>query len=174
MPFTPFHLSLGIGLGLPLRRYFHTPTFLLANIILDLEPFLVLFFRLDYPLHGYVHTFLLGMPVGLALGYIAFLLERFLHSLYKALLLEASNGSKMRLKHFFVAGTLGTVLHLLLDAPLYSDIKPFYPAAVNPLYNPSLAPEIYGLCALTGFLGMIYYFRLLFSHLAKSVIKIER
>lgn len=157
MPFTPFHLGLGIGLGLPLRRYLHTPTFLLANIILDLEPLLALLFGLNYPLHGYMRTFLLGIPVGLALGYIAFLLEKFIHPLYRALLLEVSNGLKMKLKSFFVADALGTGFHVLLDAPLYNDIKPFYPVVTNPLYNPSLAPEIYGLCIFAGALGIIYF-----------------
>ncbi|MEM2375146.1 MAG: hydrolase [Candidatus Bathyarchaeia archaeon] len=116
---------------------------------------------LNYPLHGYMHTFLFGTLVGLALGYITFLLEKFLHPLYKVLLLEASNGLKMKLKSFLIAGALGTGFHVLLDTPLYSDIKPFYPAVVNPLYNPSLILEIYGLCIFAGVFGIIYYFGLI-------------
>jgi len=51
MPFTPFHLGPALGLGLPLRRYVYVPTFILANVIVDVEPFLVLFLGLRYPLH---------------------------------------------------------------------------------------------------------------------------
>ncbi|MCX8170580.1 MAG: hypothetical protein N3E47_01215 [Candidatus Bathyarchaeota archaeon] len=57
MPFTLFHLGPALGLGLPLRRRLHVPTLVLANVIVDLEPFFVLFLGLDYPLHGYFHIF---------------------------------------------------------------------------------------------------------------------
>jgi len=40
-------------------------------------------------------------------------------------------------RSFIVAGALGTGLHVLLDAPLYDDIKPLYPIATNPFYTPS-------------------------------------
>ena len=44
------------------------------------------------------------------------------------------------------AGVLGTLLHVLLDSPLYDDIRPFYPLTANPLYNPALSSEVYGVC----------------------------
>lgn len=154
MPFTPFHLGLGLGLGLPLRRYLHTPTFLLANIIVDVEPLLVLLLGLRYPLHGYLHTFLSAIPLGFILGYIMLLFENPLKPVYRKLLLE---DGKLELKSFTAAGCLGTGLHILLDAPLYTDIKPFYPAAFNPLYNPSLTPVVYGVCVWVGLLGLLYY-----------------
>jgi len=164
MPFTPFHLGPGFGLGLPLRKYLHAPTFILANVIIDVEPFLVLVFDLNYPLHGYLHTFLLAIPTGLAFGYVMYLLERFLRRLYKIFLLEANN---LNLRSFLAAGALGTGLHLLMDAPLYEDIKPFYPIMTNPFYKPSRAlalhiyTNIYTICILMGMFGIIYYFGLL-------------
>ena len=42
MPFTPFHLGPALGFGLPLRNYLHVPTFLVASILVDVEPFVVL------------------------------------------------------------------------------------------------------------------------------------
>ena len=91
IPFTPFHFGPALGLGLPLRKYMHVPTFIVANVIVDIEPFLVLFLGLRYPLHGYLHTFGLAFFVGLALGYAMFLLERVLRPLYRMFLLEPSN-----------------------------------------------------------------------------------
>ena len=155
MPFTPFHLGPALGLGLPLRKYVHAPTFILANVIVDVEPFLVLFLGLGYPLHGYSHTFFLAFFVGLALGYAMFLLEKVLHPLYKAFLLET--GNDLSLKSFMFAGILGTTLHVLLDSPLYDDIRPFYPPAANPLYNPALSSQVYSVCVWMGILGLIYY-----------------
>ncbi len=155
MPFTPFHLGPAMGLGLPLRKYLHAPTFILASVAVDVEPFLVLLFGLRYPLHGYLHTFFLAISVGLVLGYAMFLLEKFLHRLYQVFLLES--GDKLNLKSFMFAGALGAALHVLLDSPLYSDIRPFYPLAINPMYNPTLSLEVYSICVYMGILGLIYY-----------------
>ena len=91
MPFTPYHLGPALGFDLPFRKYMHVPTFLMANVIVDVEPFLVLVFGLRYPLHGYLHTFLLALFTGLALGYVMFLLERIFHPLYKMFLLESTD-----------------------------------------------------------------------------------
>ena len=159
MPFTPYHFGPALGFGLPLRKYMHAPTFILANVIVDVEPFLVLFLGLRYPLHGYLHTFLLAFFVGLALGYVMFRLERFLHPLYKVFLLETDE--PLNLKSFFGAGVLGTTLHVLLDSPLYDEIHPFFPLAINPLYNPALSLEVYSFCVWMGIIGLIYYLGLL-------------
>jgi len=105
MPFTPFHFGPALFLGLPLRKYMHVPTFILANVILDVEPFLVLFYRLSYPLHGYSHTLLLAIVVGITLGYAMFLLEKTLHPFYKMFLLRTDD--QMSLKSFFCCGCLG-------------------------------------------------------------------
>jgi hypothetical protein len=55
------------------------------------------------------------------------------------------------------AGALGTVIHVLLDSPLYDDILPFYPLTVNPFYNPAFSPEVYSICVWMGAIGLIYY-----------------
>jgi len=159
MPFTPFHLGPALGLGLPLRKYIHVPTFILANVIVDVEPFLVLFYGLRDPLHGYLHTFLLAFLAGLVIGYVMFIFERFLRPLYKLFLLEPDE--KLNLKSFLLAGALGTALHVLLDSPLYSDIRPFYPLTINPLLNPALTSEVSSFCVWMGVLGIIYYVALL-------------
>ena len=160
MPFTPFHFGPALCFGLPLRKYMHDPTFILANVAVDIEPFLVLSLGLRYPLHGYLHTFISAFCFGLALGFAMFLLERIMHPLYKAFLLEPKIMLKM--KPFMVAGVLGTMLHVLLDSPLYDDIRPFYPLATNPLYNSASPLEVYSLSVWTGILGIVFYVGLLF------------
>lgn len=147
----------------------HAPTFMLANVIVDVEPFLVLFYGLRYPLHGYLHTFFLAFFVGLALGYAVFLLQRFLHPLYKSFLLEPDD--KLNLKSFLLAGALGAALHVLLDSPLYGDIRPFYPLTINPLFNPALLLDVYNVCVWMGILGIIYYAVLLAFSVYKKLSK---
>ena len=155
MPFTPYHFGLALALGLPLRRYLHAPTFIIASVILDVEPLLVLTLGLNYPLHGYMHTLIVALAVGALLGYVMFRLEGSFVSLYKQLLLETD--AKIGLRSFMATGALGTVVHVLLDSPLYDDILPFYPLAVNPVYNPALSLEIYSVCVWMGAIGLIYY-----------------
>ncbi|MEM0024844.1 MAG: hydrolase [Thermofilaceae archaeon] len=155
MPFTPFHLGPVLGLGVPLRKYIHLPTLLVASVVNDVEPFLVLLLGLNSPLHGLLHTFLLAVPAGFVLGVIMLALEPALAPLLKALLLEPREG--VGLRGFLLAGAIGAALHVLLDAPLYGDIRPFYPLIVNPLYNPSLTRGVYALCIGLGLLGLIEY-----------------
>ena len=155
MPFTPFHFGPALCLGIPLRKHIHAPTFILANVILDIEPLLVLAIGLNYPLHGYLHTFIAAVGVGVAFGFTMFFLERTMHPLYKTLLLEPEASFKK--SQFIIAGVLGTMLHVLFDAPLYLEIKPFYPLTVNPLYGSFSSLQIYLLCVWMGVLGIIFY-----------------
>jgi len=155
MPFTPYHFGPALGFGLPLRKYVHAPTFILPNVIVDVEPFLVLFLGLRYPLQGYLHTFFLAFFVGLTLGCSMFLLTRFFQPFYKTFLLESLG--VLNLKSFMVAGVFGTMLHVLLDS--------------NPLYNPALSLEVYGFCVWMGILGIIFYAVLLALLAWKKLIK---
>ena len=158
MPFTPFHLGPALAIGLPLRRYIHVPTFIIANIITDIEPFITLVLNLNYPLHGYLHTLIGAFAAGLILGYLMYMLERILSPLWRKLLLVSEPCSNLRM--FIVTGVSGTLLHVLMDSPLYHDIKPLYPILVNPLYNPRLTTMIYEACIFMSILGLLYYFYL--------------
>ena len=155
MPFTPFHLGPAIGFGLPLRKHLHVPTFLVANVIVDVEPLLVLVLGLNYPLHGYLHTFIFASLTGLALGYVMFSVDRFLYPFYKALNLVGEGNQS--LKKFMVTAVSGTIFHVLLYVPLYSDIKPLYPIIQNPFYNPNLSLGVYTFCVFMGVVGIFYY-----------------
>ena len=155
MPFTPFHLGAALGLGLPLSTRIHVPTFLVANVIVDVEPFLVLVFGLRYPLHGYLHSFLLAFFVGLGLGYTMCRLESRFHSFFMAFRLAPAD--RVPLRSYLVAGVTGMSIHVLLDSPLYRDIHPFFPWTINPLYNPTLSGVIYGFCGIMGLVGSVYY-----------------
>jgi hypothetical protein len=155
MPFTPFHFGPAMVFGLPLRKYLHVPTFLVANVIVDVEPLLVLVLGLNYPLHGYFHTFIFAALTGLALGYVMFTLDRSLVSFYRFFRLVSKDNQNI--KTFIVTGVSGAIFHVLLDSPLYSDIRPLFPLALNPFYNPSLSLAMYSFCVWMGILGIVYY-----------------
>jgi membrane-bound metal-dependent hydrolase YbcI (DUF457 family) len=166
LPFTPYHFGPALCLGIPLRKYIHLPTLILANVVLDIEPMLVLFFGLDYPLHGYLHTLVAALGVGIGLGFVMFLLEKPLNPVYTRLLLEPK--VELNKSQFIVAGILGTMLHVLFDAPLYWEIKPFYPLTLNPLYGLLTLSEVYFLCFWMVVLGIIFYSILLITAFYKD------
>ena len=68
MPFTPFHWGPGLLFGLLLLGYMDLPTLFVSSVIVDVEPLLVLTLNLQYPLHGYLHTFLGGTILAFVLA----------------------------------------------------------------------------------------------------------
>ena len=70
MPFTPLHLGPALLFGLLFLGFIDFPTFLVANVIVDIEPFLVLALNLNYPLHGFFHSFLGGTLIAILLAFI--------------------------------------------------------------------------------------------------------
>lgn len=133
MPFTIYHLGVAILLGYPLRRKLHYPTFILANVVPDIEPFLVFTDVLRYyPLHGYLHTFVASITLGALLGYIVYLFDKHFAKLFELLKLVENS---LDLKRYIVAGSFGWFLHVLMDSPIYSDIKPLFPLQINPFYG---------------------------------------
>jgi hypothetical protein len=166
MPFTPFHLGPALCFGIPLRNYIHAPTFILANVVLDFEPLLVLVFGLNYPLHGYLHTFLAAIVIGFALGLAMFLLEGRMHPLYKTLQLEPE--TTLQRSRFTIAGVAGAMLHVLFDSPLYSDIQPFFPLNPNPMYGSISSSGIFLVTFIMGILGIAFYILILLLKVIKK------
>ncbi|PVX27451.1 MAG: hypothetical protein CW716_02235 [Candidatus Bathyarchaeum sp.] len=131
MPFTPYHIGPGLFLGLVLLGLIDFPTFLVANVIVDVEPFLVLFFDLNYPLHGFFHSFLGGTLVAVLLALVMFKIRDKLTPVLAFFQIK----QKVSFKRIIVASFSGIYLHILLDSPIYSDIQPFYPSAYNPFFS---------------------------------------
>ncbi|MGC8974863.1 MAG: hypothetical protein ACP5KB_01535 [Thermoprotei archaeon] len=90
------------------------------------------------------------------------LLRNYLSNLFKALALTTK--TSYSLGSYVVAGFSGWTLHVLLDSPLYSDIRPLYPLNMNPLYYPSLSETVVSLCFYLTFAGVIIYL----VHLCKT------
>ena len=144
MPITPFHFGPAGTAALLGRKYIDLPAFILVNVIIDIEPFIVILFRLQYPIHGYLHTFLIGSFV----------------ATFFAVLLYCCKGCAVRIMNLLtlpyepaflkilVSSIAGAWLHVLLDAPLYSDIRPFLPFSFNPLYGIVGYFPLYLLCTL--------------------------
>ena len=90
---------------------------------------------------------------------VMFVLEQNMRPIYVKLLLETD--VKFSKLQFVAAGVSGTLLHVLFDSLLYSDIKPFYPLSTNPLFCAVYSIEIYLLSAWLGIFKVASYVVLL-------------
>lgn len=116
MPLTPLHLAA----GLPLRHKISMKAFILVNILIDLEPGVIMLFGMDglgYPLHQGVHTF-----GGVTLAACATVIPLF-------------TNRKPELLAIVYGAFWGAYSHLLLDALVHHDVNPFGPFMQgNPLF----------------------------------------
>ena len=153
MPFTPFHFGPHACVSLPCHRYLDVPVFIGVNIAIDVEPLLVMTFNLNYPVHGYCHTLLIGGVVGVLFATAVYPLRRLLGKAMNMFRLPyAPSWGQMAL-----SGVLGAWLHVLFDAPLYGDIRPFYPLQANPLYGVLSSGAVYRICAVCFVPALLLY-----------------
>ncbi len=159
MPLTPFHLGPGLLIGLLLLSYIDFTTFLVASVIVDVEPIVVIIFDLDYPLHGFFHSFLGGTIVAFLLAAVMSKIRESLSLLLSFFRLE----QKLTFKKILLASLTGIYIHILLDSRMHRDIRPFYPLDFNPFLGSSTLDgwDVHMLCVWC-FMGAaaIYVFRL--------------
>jgi len=166
MPFTPFHFGPGFLISLTFLSFIDIPTFLIASVIIDVEPFLVLVFHLNYPLHGFFHSFLGGFIVAALLAMVMSKIRRYFTPLITFFKIEQS----ISFKKILFSSTCAIFIHILLDYPIYLDIQPFFPFEFNPFYRSTVMPGliIYLLCAWC-FVGAIFVYAIrLLQHKTKT------
>ena len=166
MPFTPFHFGPGFLISLTFLSFIDIPTFLIASIIIDVEPFLVLVFHLNYPLHGFFHSFLGGFIAAALLAMVMSKIRRYFTPLITFFKIEQS----ISFKKILFSSTCAIFIHILLDSPIYLDIQPFFPFEYNPFYRSTVMPGliIYLLCAWC-FVGAIFVYVIrLLQHKTKT------
>lgn len=158
MPLTPFHWGPSSWIGLALFKIFDFSTLLVASVIVDIEPFCILLFNLNYPLHGFWHSFLGGSILAILIAVILYLLRakiKKIMAIFK--LAQDSSFKKILWTSFF-----GVYFHILLDSFIHRDVKLFYPLETNPFFGLFSPQQIYLFCGLSFFLGILFYlFRLL-------------
>jgi membrane-bound metal-dependent hydrolase YbcI (DUF457 family) len=160
MPFTPYHLGPALFLGLLFISFIDFPTFLISSVIVDVEPFLVLFLNLNYPLHGFFHSLLGGTLVAIPLALIMLKIRDILSPLMSYFKPE----QKVSFKSILLASLLGIYIHILLDSRIYTDIQPFYPSPYNPLLTTGILAGLdsYVICIWSFFGAVIIYIIRLF------------
>lgn len=158
MPFTPFHLGPALLLGLLCYRWLDLPALLVGSVVVDVRTALVFFGYLDPPLHGPLHTVIGSAVLGLVVAgaWVA------LRPRFEWLLALLGLGRERSIGAIFTGAFVAVWLHLLLDALLYFDLRPFAPLSdVNPflwaLGGPRTFVVVYGGCVVAGVLGLLLY-----------------
>ena len=163
MPFTPFHMGAGLIAKAAANHRFSVITFGIAQITMDIEP-LVGMLRGSPVLHGFTHTFVGALLIGIAVMWVSPFICRPILQGYNSEVGFMRLGwlaCPERLRSAVVAGAFfGTFSHIVLDSFMHTDIRPFYPFSdQNPLLGLIAVDELYGLCsvsAVVGLLGWIY------------------
>ncbi|MCK9604693.1 MAG: hypothetical protein M0R66_10080 [Candidatus Omnitrophica bacterium] len=131
MPNTILHFAPNATLAFLLVRYVDFPVFILINVVINFEAYVVILLRLNYPQHGYLHTFLIGTLAGVLTAIVLYLWRDKLKKLMGFLRL----GYETTFKKMLFTAIIGVWLHIVLDMPVYADMKPFFPSEANPLYG---------------------------------------
>ena len=144
MPFTPYHFGPSGCVALALRKYIDIPVFVLANVVIDLEPGMVLLLDLNYRAHGYCHTLLFGMVIGFVWGLVAYAARNHLKKLMGLFGLPYQTS----LGKMILSALLGIWFHVLIDSVCWRDTRPFWPSDVNPFYGLATRNTVRLLCAV--------------------------
>jgi len=167
MPFTPYHFGPSACIALPLRKYIDIPVFILANVVIDLEPLTVMVFGLNYPLHGYFHTLLGGAAVAVFWALIAYWRKNFFQRLMELFHVSYQTG----FGKILLSSLLGVWFHVVVDSILYTDIRPLWPLKTNPAYALLNPQTVYLLCKISFLPAIAFYVVAVASYIKKDKYK---
>ncbi len=141
MPLTPFHFGPSALVALPFGQRIDLPAFVLANVVIDLEPAAALFFNVPIAIHGPLHSWTIGPLVGALWGWLAWQLRPAFAPIMRGLRLSYAPTLFVSV----ISGALGFAFHVLLDAVMHADIKLLWPLAGNPLLRLISVSQLYQL-----------------------------
>lgn len=158
MPLTPFHLGIGLFVGLAFYRWLDFPTLCIATIIVDTRAILIVFSPLEGTLHGPLHTVLGGTLVAGALAVVMYATK----PVWNQVGVLVGLAQKRSAYRIGAASLIGVYSHLTLDAMMHTDMQPLYPFDGNPLLGLVPTSDIYLICFLGFLVGVVLYLAHLF------------
>jgi len=153
MPFTPYHLGPALLVALVLYSILDAPAFIVASVILDIEPLIILLQGHNSPLHGTFHSLTMSIPIALVISFIMYALRNITGPLLQKLNLP----QKTNLTKIIYSSLLGVWIHVVLDSFLYSDLTLLYPFKWNPMLGLVPANSVFIFCIVCSFIAFITY-----------------
>ncbi|KPJ56418.1 hypothetical protein AMJ49_04920 [Parcubacteria bacterium DG_74_2] len=155
MPVTPFHLGPGVFFGTIFFKFFNFFAFLLGNVILDIEPLMIIILGIGYPYHRFFHTFLGGLIGAFVATFLILIFKNILQKISLRINLKQS----FSFFKVFIGSLLGCWTHVLFDSFIHRDVFPFWPSHFNPLLGLISIFQDYALCVVLGIIGIILIVR---------------
>jgi hypothetical protein len=155
MPFTPFHFGPGLLVKGLAPNHFSLSMFALANVAMDVEPL----YRMvagDAQLHGATHTVLGAAFICVGTTWAGRPLILRSRQLYERWSSNAGRAFHITNIQAWSGALLGTFSHVLMDAVMHADMRPFLPLTdTNPWLDVSCTEHVYLGCVLSGMVGML-------------------
>lgn len=149
MPFTPLHLGPGAAFKAIGGKHFSFMVFGGAQVLMDIEPLLGILQGKEV-LHGYSHTLLGALLIGLLAGLIGRPI-----SIYVLKMLKIPHAPFSWLASFSGA-FIGTFSHIGFDAIMHSDMNPWWPVSTGNSWLSWISiDELHILCLALGLLGAL-------------------
>ena len=155
MPFTVFHIGPGIAIKAVLQGSFSLMVFGWAQIIMDLQPLLVLITGAGR-LHGFSHTW-----VGASLlTMVSALTGKYLSGLGLHILnMDQRGTTRIAWWVTVLSAAIGCYSHIILDSIMHIDMAPYYPfSRGNHLLGLLSVPMLHKFCVYSGLVGAAVYF----------------
>jgi membrane-bound metal-dependent hydrolase YbcI (DUF457 family) len=167
MPFTPYHVGPALLVALLLYPLLDIPTFLIASVIIDIEPLAVTMGFVNWPMHGVFHSLTVGTLVGIALAIPMYIVSKII----KPIQIGRTIPRERTFKNLVITSIIGIWIHVLLDSFLYNDLNLFYPIKWNPLLNYLSINIVTNFCIISVPIAFIIY--LIRSYTKNNSIKDE-
>lgn len=149
MPFTPFHLGPAIAFKALGGRHFSFMVFGGSQVLMDIEP-LIGIIQHKPVLHGYTHTLLGALVIGMFAALIGKPISQWVLRLSRARVTSISWTAALS------GALIGTFSHIVLDAVMHSDMSPWWPLMNgNGLLGAITLAQLHIACLVLGLLGMI-------------------
>lgn len=155
MPFTPFHFGPGLLIKAAIPNHFSLSLFALSNVAMDVEP-LYHMLNDDVQLHGVTHSFIGAGLIAAAIAVWGRSAIRRAVQLFEHWKGRAASTTVPTKVQAWLGALIGTYSHVLMDAVMHVDVRPFLPFTdENPWLNISWTEHVYLFCVLAGMVGML-------------------
>jgi len=169
MPFTPFHMGIGIFTKAILQSSFSLMVFGWAQIVMDLQPLLVMITGYGH-LHGFSHTYLGASLIAILSAFSGKYLSEF--GLRLLGISKRETPIKIAWWVVFLSAFIGTFSHVFLDSIMHADVQPYYPVSLyNDLWGIISVSMLHKICIYSGLLGTAIYYIVLYQQKVKKKIK---
>lgn len=158
MPFTPFHMGIGLAIKPLAGRHFSVLTFGVAQVAMDIEP-LIGMLHGSAVLHGPSHTYLGAIGIGLLVALLARwicppMLRRWNTEILHYRLAWLHESGNWTTRTFLLSALAGTLSHVVLDSVMHLDMAPWAPwSKANGLYSAVSLSFLHWACTVGIFAG---------------------